>query len=195
MRATLAFGGAALKGVWNGTFAGVPLTRDMLKAYAQTHGYTFDDVVNRPYDIIVTPEVKDAGGNITAYAKYNVFLPIYQAHRHRRRSRKPAIQAAVARYGCAGRFRHRAGAGQHGGGPSCSCQRCPVSPGGLRNQKGPSDRRGLFFVGCLSIHRGSGHAAGEPQGCLAVHCGTTGDAAIAIRRQSTSHSPSIFQRT
>ena len=79
VRATLAFGGAALKGVWNGTFAGVPLTRDMLKAYAQTHGYTFDDVVNRPYDIIVTPEVKDAGGNITAYAKYNVFLPISNA--------------------------------------------------------------------------------------------------------------------
>ena len=79
VRATLAFGGAALKGVWNGTFAGVPLTRDMLKAYAQTHGYTFDDVVNRPYDIVVTPEVKDAGGNITAYAKYNVFLPISNA--------------------------------------------------------------------------------------------------------------------
>ncbi|HEV2681675.1 MAG TPA: polyketide cyclase, partial [Rhodanobacter sp.] len=79
VRATLAFGGAALKGVWNGTFAGVPQTRDMLKAYAQTHGYTFDDVVNRPYDILATPEVKDAGGNITTYAKYNVFLPITNA--------------------------------------------------------------------------------------------------------------------
>ena len=79
VRATLAFGGAALKGVWNGTYAGVPQTRDMLKAYAQTHGYTFDDVVNRSYDILVTPEVKDAGGNITTYAKYNVFLPITNA--------------------------------------------------------------------------------------------------------------------
>ncbi|MHB1058893.1 MAG: SRPBCC family protein [Rhodanobacter sp.] len=79
VRATLAFGGAALKGVWNGTFAGVPQTRDMLKAYAQTHGYKFDDVVNRSYDTIVTPEVKDAGGNITTYAKYNVFLPITDA--------------------------------------------------------------------------------------------------------------------
>ena len=79
VRATLAFGGAVLKGVWNGTFAGVPLTRDMLKAYAQTHGYTFDDVVNRPYDIIAKPEVKDAGGNITSYAKYDVFLPISNA--------------------------------------------------------------------------------------------------------------------
>ncbi len=79
VRATLAFGGAALKGVWNGTFAGVPQTRDMLKAYAQTHGYKFDDVVNRAYDIVVTPEVKDAGGNITTYAKYDVFLPITNA--------------------------------------------------------------------------------------------------------------------
>jgi hypothetical protein len=79
VRATLAFGGAALKGVWNGTFAGVPQTRDMLKAYAQTHGYKFDDVVNRAYDIVAKPEVKDASGNITAYAKYNVYLPISNA--------------------------------------------------------------------------------------------------------------------
>ncbi|KRE86670.1 polyketide cyclase [Rhodanobacter sp. Soil772] len=79
VRATLAFGGAALKGVWNGTFAGVPQTRDMLKAYAQTHGYKYDDVINRTYDLIATPEVKDAGGNITTYAKYNVFLPISNA--------------------------------------------------------------------------------------------------------------------
>jgi hypothetical protein len=79
VRATLAFGGAALKGVWNGTFAGVPQSRDELKAYAQTHGYKFDDVVNRAYDILVTPEVKDAGGNITAYAKYEIYLPITDA--------------------------------------------------------------------------------------------------------------------
>ncbi|KZC15658.1 polyketide cyclase [Rhodanobacter sp. FW510-R12] len=79
VRATLAFGGAALKGIWNGTFAGVPQTRDMLKAYAQTHGYKFDDVVNRPYDVVLTPEVKDAGGNITTYAKYAVYLPISNA--------------------------------------------------------------------------------------------------------------------
>ena len=79
VRAALVFGGAALKGVWNGTFAGVPQTRDMLKAYAQTHGYKYDEVVNRPYDLIASPEVKDAGGNITTYAKYNVFLPITDA--------------------------------------------------------------------------------------------------------------------
>lgn len=77
--ATLMFGGAALKGVWNGTFAGVPQTRDMLKAYAQTHGYKYDEVVSRPYDLIGTPEVKNDDGEITTYAKYFVFLPVTNA--------------------------------------------------------------------------------------------------------------------
>ena len=79
VRATLAFGGPALKGMWNGTFAGVPLTRDMLKAYSQTHGYKFDDVVNRSYDVLVSPEVKDASGAITKYAMYAVYLPLSDA--------------------------------------------------------------------------------------------------------------------
>jgi hypothetical protein len=74
VRATLAFGGAALKGVWNGTFAGVPQTRDMLKAYAQTHGYKFDDVVNRSYDI----QTK-VGDNINTYSQYDIYLPITDA--------------------------------------------------------------------------------------------------------------------
>ena len=76
VRAALVFGGPALMGVWNGTAAGVPQTRDMLMAYAQTHGYKFDQVVNRPYDIQVQPEVKDAGGNVTTYAKFDVYLPL-----------------------------------------------------------------------------------------------------------------------
>lgn len=79
VRATLAFGGSALKGVWTGTFAGVPQVRDALKAYAQTHGYKYDDVTYRSYDILVQPEVKDAGGNVTTYAKYNVYLPVTNA--------------------------------------------------------------------------------------------------------------------
>jgi hypothetical protein len=62
--------------VWNGTAAGVPQTREMLKAYAQTHGYKFDEVTNRLYDIEVQPEVKDNGGNVTTYAKYDVYLPL-----------------------------------------------------------------------------------------------------------------------
>ena len=76
VRATLAFGGPALEGVWNGTAAGVPQTRDMLKAYAQTHGYKYDEVVNRLYDIQMQPEVQDDKGNITTYAKFDVYLPI-----------------------------------------------------------------------------------------------------------------------
>ena len=79
VRATLAFGGAALEAPWNGTAAGVPQTRDMLKAYSLTHGYKFDEVVNRPYDIEVKPEVKDAQGNITSYAEFDVYLPLSQA--------------------------------------------------------------------------------------------------------------------
>jgi hypothetical protein len=79
VRATLAFGGSALEGVWDGTAAGIPPTRDMLKAYALTHGYKFDDVVNRSYDIQVKPEVKDAQGNITSYAEYDVYLPVTNA--------------------------------------------------------------------------------------------------------------------
>ncbi|RUL66400.1 polyketide cyclase [Dyella dinghuensis] len=76
VRGTLAFGGPALEAEWNGTAAGVPQTRDMLRAYAQTHGYKFDEVTNRLYDILAQPEVKDAGGNITTYAQYDVYLPI-----------------------------------------------------------------------------------------------------------------------
>ncbi|MDE2308265.1 MAG: polyketide cyclase [Xanthomonadaceae bacterium] len=79
VRAELAFGGPALKGEWSGTFAGVPQTREMLKAYAQTHGYKFDDVVSPSYDILATPEVKDSTGAITAYAKYDVYLPLANA--------------------------------------------------------------------------------------------------------------------
>ena len=79
VRGMLAFGGATLRGVWNGTFNGVPQTVKMLTAYAQTHGYKFDDTLNPPYDIVVTPEVKDASGNITAYAKHEVSLPLSDA--------------------------------------------------------------------------------------------------------------------
>ena len=79
VRATLAFGGPALEGEWNGTAAGVPQTRDQLKAYALTHGYKFDDVVHRSYDILAKPEVKDAQGNITSYAEFDVYLPITNA--------------------------------------------------------------------------------------------------------------------
>lgn len=79
VRAALAFGGAALEAPWSGTAAGVPQTRDMLKAYSLTHGYKFDEATNRPYDIQVKPEVKDAQGNITSYAEFDVYLPLSHA--------------------------------------------------------------------------------------------------------------------
>ena len=75
VRAFLAFGGPALKAVWNGTAAGVPQTRDLMKAYAQTHGYKFDEVVNRFYDIEAKPEVKQ-GDQVTQYAEFDVYLPL-----------------------------------------------------------------------------------------------------------------------
>jgi hypothetical protein len=75
VRAYLAFGGPALKAVWNGTAAGVPQTRDLMKAYAQTHGYKFDEVTNRFYDIEAKPEVKQ-GDQVTQYAEFDVYLPL-----------------------------------------------------------------------------------------------------------------------
>ncbi|WP_430390758.1 polyketide cyclase [Dyella sp. 20L07] len=78
VRAFLAFGGPALKAVWNGTAAGVPQTRDLLKAYAQTHGYKFDEVLNRFYDIEAKPEVKQ-GDEVKSYAEFDVYLPLSNA--------------------------------------------------------------------------------------------------------------------
>ncbi|WP_049623516.1 polyketide cyclase [Frateuria defendens] len=75
VRGVLAFGGPALKASWSGTAAGVPQTRDMLKAYAQTHGYKFDEVVNRLYDILAKPEEKK-GDEVTSYARFDVYLPL-----------------------------------------------------------------------------------------------------------------------
>jgi hypothetical protein len=53
----------------------VPQTRDLMKAYAQTHGYKFDEVVNRFYDIEAKPEVKQ-GDEVKQYAEYDVYLPL-----------------------------------------------------------------------------------------------------------------------
>jgi hypothetical protein len=75
VHAFLAFGGPALKAVWNGTAAGVPQTRDLMKAYAQTHGYKFDEVTGRFYDIEAKPEVKQ-GDEVTQYAEFDVYLPL-----------------------------------------------------------------------------------------------------------------------
>lgn len=71
VRAMMMEGGRALEADWDGTGAGIPLTRLALKAYALTHGYTFDDTTHRYYDELVSPP------NV-AYdqQQYRVFLPL-----------------------------------------------------------------------------------------------------------------------
>jgi type II secretory pathway pseudopilin PulG len=79
VRGMLAFGGRALTGEWNGSPAGIPPTRLMLEAYARTHGYRFDEVTYRPYDVqAVAYGDKDAKGNDVAYDEqtFKVFLPL-----------------------------------------------------------------------------------------------------------------------
>ncbi|HEX7815970.1 polyketide cyclase [Dyella sp.] len=75
VRAELAGGSQTLRGQWNGEFGGVAATREMLKAYAQTHGYKFDEVTSPSYDVIAKPEEKK-GDDVTSYALYMVYLPI-----------------------------------------------------------------------------------------------------------------------
>ncbi|MBB3227472.1 hypothetical protein FHW69_002095 [Luteibacter sp. Sphag1AF] len=77
VKAVLAFGGKALKAEWNGTGAGLPQTRLMLAAYAQTHGYKFDDLVNRPYDIQVKAPTNNHG-TVEGYdeQKFEIYLPL-----------------------------------------------------------------------------------------------------------------------
>lgn len=78
VRAMMAFGGPALMAKWNGTIVGVKNTREELEAYAQTHGYKFEETVDHSYDIEVQPEVKDGSGNISTYAQYEVYLPLHE---------------------------------------------------------------------------------------------------------------------
>ena len=77
VKAVLAFGGKALKAEWSGTGAGLPQTRQMLEAYSQTHGYKFDDVTFRPYDIQVKAPTNNHG-TIEGYdeQKFEIYLPL-----------------------------------------------------------------------------------------------------------------------
>lgn len=71
VRAGMLPGGPALEGGWQGTPAGIPLMRLALKAYALTHGYTFDDTTHRYYDELASPAN-------AAYdqQQFRVFLPL-----------------------------------------------------------------------------------------------------------------------
>lgn len=77
VKAVLAFGGKALKADWNGTGAGLPQTRQMLNAYAQTHGYKYDDVSFRAYDIQVKAPTSNKG-TVEGYdeQKFEIYLPL-----------------------------------------------------------------------------------------------------------------------
>jgi hypothetical protein len=73
VRAAMIPAGEVLEATWTGE-AGVPLMRLALKAYAGTHGYTFDDTVNRIYDELTSlPSVADQD------QIYRVFLPVQNA--------------------------------------------------------------------------------------------------------------------
>jgi hypothetical protein len=75
VKARMAFGGRALTATWNGSPAGVPLTRLQLKAYALTHGYAFDDGAHRFYDTLMTDPATTAYDQQT----FNVYLPVFGA--------------------------------------------------------------------------------------------------------------------
>jgi hypothetical protein len=71
VRAGMLPGGSALEADWQGTPAGIPLMRLALKAYALTHGYTFDDTTYRYYDELVS--LPNAAYD---QQQFRVFLPL-----------------------------------------------------------------------------------------------------------------------
>ncbi len=73
VRAVLMPAREVLEATWTGE-AGVPLMRLALKAYAGTHGYTFDDTTDRMYDELTSlPNLADQD------QIYRVFLPVQDA--------------------------------------------------------------------------------------------------------------------
>ncbi|HEX7340231.1 MAG TPA: polyketide cyclase [Rhodanobacteraceae bacterium] len=79
VRAMLAFGGKTLEAQWYGSPAGVAVTRMRLEAYADTHGYPFDDVANRPFDIQAHGyQTPGPDGKPLAYDQqlFDVYLPL-----------------------------------------------------------------------------------------------------------------------
>lgn len=90
VNAYMAFGGRALAADWPGNNpAGLPLARLGLKAYASTHGYAFNEYVNRFYDILNPPSAEEAAepaeaassaeGEVQPVGHFTVFLPVQSA--------------------------------------------------------------------------------------------------------------------
>ena len=92
VQARMAFGGRALMAIWNGSPAGVPLTRLQLKAYALTHGYAFDDGAHRFYDVLQTDPATTAYDQQT----FNVYLPVSNAPAQTPEQAAAAAPAAAA---------------------------------------------------------------------------------------------------
>ena len=115
--AYLALNDATLSAKWVGNGAGVPLTRDMLRTYAQTHGYKFDDVVAHPYDIL---EPK-ADGQSDDQRVYEVYLPLKAGaptatpEQEAGKSQLPASDASAAAPAAAGTAAAPAAAGSTAG--------------------------------------------------------------------------------
>lgn len=76
VRAVMAFGGRALAADWPGDNpSGLPLMRLALKAYAATHGYSYNEYVNRFYNNVVPPPTDRAA----KVPDYIVYLPVQDA--------------------------------------------------------------------------------------------------------------------
>lgn len=79
VRGMLAFGGKALQGVWYGSPAGLQPTRMRLRAYAETHGYPYDTVNHRFYDVrVLKAGDKGPEGNELAFDQqgFQIRLPV-----------------------------------------------------------------------------------------------------------------------
>ncbi len=74
VRAVMLPGGEALESEWTGSPAGLPLLRLDLKAYAETHGYKYNDTADRIYDQLVSlPKAP------YDQQSWRVFLPVQNA--------------------------------------------------------------------------------------------------------------------
>jgi hypothetical protein len=72
VRARTSYAGKALFTTWVGSPAGLPLMRLALKAYAQTHGFHFNDGVNHYYEEMLTDPAKTADDE----QQFVVYLPV-----------------------------------------------------------------------------------------------------------------------
>ena len=107
----LTYGGRALTAGWTGTFAGVATVRDELRAYAQTHGYKFDVVVQPSYDVQTSAEVVGPKGEVVSKEQYAVYLPLSDAPEQTPEQESGLVPASASSAGPAGASSAPAAAG------------------------------------------------------------------------------------